>query len=198
MTAGKITARILFPASPRAWWTKYDLTDAKKRAHVRDIVMPAAIANRDAILAAPERIEEILAAHAHNTRKVVTERKLTETLRQMPAEQQHEITVFGERLWPCPPTSAYDYDQLRAAIWYFRDINNWLESSHVGRSIGSRALTIRHSTRWPWEYANRALGTDRAKMQKVYQLIDHITHLLETNPDGECKWPPTPTSEGQW
>lgn len=193
----EVTARILFPTAPAAWGRKYDLGDRKTVAHVRDVIMPAAIANKEAILAAPDKIAEILARHEQQNRKAQVVQRQVAAVSALPNHQQ-EIVVFGERLWPAPPSAMYDYDQLRAAVWYFRDINTWLESSIVGKTVGSRANTIRHTTKWPWEYASRNLSHDRAKMQKVYSLIDELTRLMERRPDGECKWPPTPTSEGQW
>jgi hypothetical protein len=46
---------------------------------------------------------------------------------------------------------------------------------------------------------HRALKTeDRAKIKKIFGLIDLLTRLLLKNPDGECKWPPTPVAEGKW
>ena len=47
-----------------------------------------------------------------------------------------EVILFGERLWPRADNATYDFDQLRAAVWYFRDLNNWLSGSRDGASVG--------------------------------------------------------------
>jgi hypothetical protein len=201
MAFSKITARILFPNAPRSWATKFDLTDSKTRVHVRDVIMPSAIANRDAILKAPKRIEQILAAHATEARKAEVARRDAEALaksKQQMLPSEHEVVMFGERMWPAI-NATYDYDQLRAAIWTFRDLNNWLSASRDGANAGSRAIIFRLTTKWYSEYADRALKMeDRAKIKKIFGLVDLLTRLLLKNPDGECKWPPTPVAEGKW
>ncbi len=110
--------------------------------------------------------------------------------------------MFGERLWPRIDGrfGTYDYDHLRAAIWYFRDTESWLQSSSIGKTPKSRAIIIRLSTRWFEELFDRrpADGEVRADFKKAYQVVNLLARLLETNPDGECKIPPTPTTEGQW
>jgi hypothetical protein len=193
-----VTARILFPASPRTFWGRLNLTDQTKRAHVRDVIMPAAIANRDAILAAPDKIEEILAAHARQQSKAARETIIQRKTIELPSTQC-EVVMFDEVLWPAPNNAMYDFDQIRAAVWFFRDINTWLEGSRDGTNVGSRAIIMRLTTKWFSEYAQRALSAqDQAKIRRVFILIDQLTRLLERNPDGKCKWPPTPTAEGQW
>jgi hypothetical protein len=203
MSLAEVTARVLFPNSPRTFWQKYNLTDARSRVHVRDVIMPAAIANREAILAAPKQIEEILAAHMRKegiaARQANEERKHAEALQRLPSTEC-EVIIFGERLWPRPDNATYDFDQLRAAVWYFRDLNTWLSGSRDGASVGSRALILRLTTKWFGEYVQRAIESsrDQAKIRRVFTLIDQLTRLLERNPEGECRWPPTPTAEGQW
>jgi hypothetical protein len=203
MTLAKVTARILFPAMPRSWCQKFDLTNTKIRIRVRDILMPAAIANRDAILAAPNRIEEILEAHMRQQAMVVRqaddEQRSAAAVHRLPSAEC-EIVIFGERLWPRADNATYDFDQLRCAVWYFRDLNTWLSGSRDGANVGSRALILRLTTKWFGEYVPRAFANsqDQAKIRRVFTLIDSLTRLLEQNPHGECKWPPTPTAEGQW
>ena len=74
-------------------------------------------------------------------------------LRAMPADQR-EVIMFGARLWPRVEHQfgTYDYDQICAAIWYFRDLDGWVQGSISGKTPGSRAIIARLSTRWPQEY----------------------------------------------
>lgn len=196
--------RILFPCIPKAFGNRFDLIAPKDRQKVRDDIMPAALANRTAILASPERMEFILIAHGRAqedaARNRAAKRRVDDALRAMPVSQR-EVIMFGERVWPRVDhrLGSYEYDQLCAAIWYFSDLNSWLESSTSGASAKSRAIIIRLSTRWPEEYIDRACDGDaRAKMKKVYSLVHTITRLLEDNPGAECVMPPTPKIEGQW
>lgn len=172
--------------------------------HVRDRILPAALANRDAVITSPVDLENIVAAHWRRqdeaARQESASRKVTEAVRVMPAGE-HEVMMFGVRLWPRVDhhLGTYDYDQLCAAIWYFRDFDAWLSGSISGRTPGSRAIIVRLSTRWPQEYLDRAYTPEaRGKIKKVYQLVHLLARLLEENPDGECVIPPTPRGEGQW
>ena len=108
--------------------------------------------------------------------------------------------MFGTRLWPRVDHryGEYDYEQLCTAVWFFSDINSWLAQSPACRDPRSRAITLRLSIRWPMEYIERALTTDRWKMKVVYRLFSTLTKALEDNPDAECKIPPYPHIEGQW
>jgi predicted transcriptional regulator len=113
---------------------------------------------------------------------------------------QREVMMFGVRLWPIVEHQfTYDYDQLCAAIWYFRDFDNWLKGTISGRNPGSRAIIARLSTRWPQEYIGHACPADetRGKIKKVYQLVHLLAGLLEKNPEGECVVSPSPMIEGQ-
>jgi transposase-like protein len=127
-------------------------------------------------------------------------REIADALSAMPADQR-EIVMFGVRLWPCVEHQfgTYDYDQIRAAIWYFRDLDAWLQGGISGRTPGSRAIIIRLSTRWPQEYVDRAYPPEtRGKIKKVYQLVHLLARLLEENPEGECVVPYSPNIEGRW
>lgn len=196
--------RILFPGIPKAFGAKFDLTSVDKRQQVRDIVMPAAIANREVIIASPEQMESILITHAQRQHEAVreqaTRRRVDEAVRAMPSDQR-EVIVYGVRLWPRIEHrfGSYEYDQLCAAIWYVKDLDAWLQGGASGNSVRSRVILIRHSTRWPEEYIERSIGVDeRTKIKKLYQLVHTIAGLLESNADGECIIPPTPKIEGQW
>jgi hypothetical protein len=200
----KLSLRILVPDCPKSFAMEFDLGRSKDRQRVRDEIMPAAMLNREAVIAEPHRLPEILTEHrtrqAQASRDAAAKQRLADAVRTMPAEQQ-EIVMFGERLWPRVEHQfgTYDYDQICAAIWYFRDLDGWVQGGLSGKTPGSRAIIARLSTRWPQEYIDRALSPDtRGKIKKVYQLVHLLARLLEENPEGECVVPPTPKIEGQW
>jgi hypothetical protein len=60
---GKPNLRMLFSLGSRTFCQRFDLTDTKQRVKVRDDIFPAMIANREAILAAPDSLEQILDEH---------------------------------------------------------------------------------------------------------------------------------------
>lgn len=200
----KATLRILFPCGDRAYCGRFDLANVKERQHVRDHIMPAALAKRDAILASPDQLESIVALHWQRhqeaTREAVANQKVADALRAMPTDQR-AVMMYGVRLWPRVEHQfgTYDYDQICAAIWYFRDFDGWVQGGISGKTPGSRAIIARLSTRWPQEYIDRAYTPEtRGKIKKVYQLVHLLARLLEENPEGECVVPPTPKTEGQW
>jgi hypothetical protein len=133
-----------FPNSPRAWWQKFNLINQKHREHVRDVIMPAAIANKEAILKSPREIDRIIAEHlkatAATVQKEAAEKKVVAAIKALPARER-EVIFYGERMWPVVnPT--YDFDQLCAAIWSFQDLNRWLLQT-PDNSVGSRGRIIR-------------------------------------------------------
>ena len=213
----KISLRTLFPGAPRGYCTRFNLADKADRETVISRIMPAAIANRDKVIASPDQLESIVNQHwsgvQQTARAVEHEAKAKVALAVMPASEAETI-MFGARLWPRVDDrfGEYDYDQLRAAIWYFRDIDNWLIGSRVGNSPASRAIVIRLSVRWFHEYTIRAFKGGKydheqaergaydaaSRVRRIYRLIHAIAGLLEENPDGACVMPVSPKIEGQW
>jgi hypothetical protein len=195
------TMRILFPNGDTTYCGRFDLTDRNERKKVEDYIMPAALANRETVIAAPETLEGIVVAHWQREQAAVIKRKTDDAVRDLPSEQQ-EIVMFGQRLWPRTEHQfgTYEYKQLCAAIWYFKGQNEWLACSKVGETPGSRAILMRLSIRWLSEYADVDCVADetRGKVKKVYQLIQMLAGLLERNPNGECVAPSSPKIEGQW
>jgi hypothetical protein len=59
---------ILFPNATLGFRQRYDLTNRLDFQAVTNEIMPAVLANREAIAAEPERIEEIIKAHAQRLR----------------------------------------------------------------------------------------------------------------------------------
>jgi hypothetical protein len=83
-------------------------------------------------------------AHMRNqvmaARQAQEARKNAAAVRRLPSSEC-EVIIFGERLWLRPDNATYDFDQLRAAVWYFRDLNTWLTGSHDGRKrTAARAI----------------------------------------------------------
>jgi hypothetical protein len=76
--------------------------------------------------------------------------------------------------------------------------------STIGSKAAATAATLARAHRscgslWFGEYVDRALqGAEKAKLRKIYALIDQLSRLLQANPNGICKWPPYPVVEGQW
>jgi hypothetical protein len=60
---GRPNLRMLFSLGSRTFCQRFDLMNNKQRATVRNEIFPAMIANREAILAAPDSLEEILNKH---------------------------------------------------------------------------------------------------------------------------------------
>jgi hypothetical protein len=160
-----------FPNSPRAWWQKFNLINQKHREHVRDVIMPAAIANKEAILKSPREIDRIIAEHlkatAATVQKEAAEKKVVAAIKALPARER-EVIFYGERMWPVVnPT--YDFDQLCAAIWSFQDLNRWLLQT-PDNSVGSRGRIIRFTTKWMQEYINRMVPSEAgSRIKKIYR-----------------------------
>ena len=189
--------RLLFSAvkpkkKPNTFFTRYILTNPDDRAKVCEYIMPAALANQDAVLADPEQLEGIVNTYI---RQMKTTQKLEAALKMMPAHEQ-EIIMFGERLWPrLDNEMCFDYDQVQAAIWYFRDQDRF-QQAPLDENPASRAINIRNSTRWLKEYVRRT--DDPMKINRVLDLVSDMALLLNKNPHGECKAPATPKIERPW
>ena len=194
--------RVLFPLASAPYCRQFDLALPRDRAKIRDSVLPAAIANRGAVLANPDDLENIINAHqqrlAAAEQEAKKQRRIADALAAMPPNER-EIIIFGERVWPNTDPSAYDYDQVRAAVWYFRDLNGWLEQSPIAKSPQSRAIYIRNSMSWFLQYIGRSDPAHSPhKIKRVFHLVHRFAGLLETSPDAECVLPPSPHIEGEW
>jgi hypothetical protein len=201
----KATLRLLIPDGPIRYCTQFDLTNRKQRAHVRNVLWPIILANKAEVIASPGDLENII--NTHRDKKVAElaaakrQEHTTRKVAEVRSSGQDECIMFGVRLWPRLDNhfGTYDYDQIRAAAWYFRDFNEWMSQSRIGQSPGSRAIYARLSVKWLGEYLLRAYtATDREKMQKVFSLVRTIAGLLEKAPEAECVFPVSPKVEGQW
>jgi hypothetical protein len=193
------TLQLLFPLAPTGYARRFDLTKLPQRKQVKDQILPAMIACRDKLLAEPDRMREIMAEYEQERitqqREVVVEQRRSTAVAAMPPTEQ-ELMMFGQTVWPRLDIRQgdYDYDQVRAAIWTFRDYESWNQMAK--EDTGSHALRIRNSLRYLGEYLQR---TDRNNpTAKIFSLIIWFSRLMEKNPKGECKWPMYPHVEGQW
>ena len=195
---------MLFPeAPPRGEFSALDLTNAKTRELVKNVIMPAAVACREQILSEPQRAEEICNEYRRKRqeekRSQAEQAKHTIALSKLPTNQQ-QIVAYGEILWPYDPNGVndYDWDQVRAACWYFKNLQSALSIS-TDNSQGSVALTIRTSIKFLLEYCSfRWKGLERVR--DVIKLVKHITFLWDAHPEGRCNWPHFPIGgiEGKW
>jgi hypothetical protein len=193
------SARLLFTGSPKkSSLSQLDLAIPTDRKRVQEVIMPAAIANKKAVLSDPHRIEEIIETYRRTqnlaAQKEAKAREISEAVNQMPGTQQ-QVVAFGEYLWPTT-NDGYDYDQLRAAVWYFRGMEGFLRGGR-DNSVESIALMIRNSIKWLSEYAT--YRSDQKRMSAIFTLVRRISVAWEQNPQGECKWPGYPMGEeGKW
>lgn len=127
---GEPTLRLLFPLAPNGFSRRFNLSNLKQRLRVENSVLPAMIACRDELMAEPENIERIImryeSEHRAKQRAVVVAEKRSVAVAALRSVEQ-ELMMFGQTVWPRIDTSRgeYDYDQVRAAIWTFRDFESW-------------------------------------------------------------------------
>jgi hypothetical protein len=189
--------RFLFPLGSGRYCGRFDLTDKKTREHVRDVLLPLMIQNKDALFARPDEVEQILDGaqrkQVADQRAATVQQRAVKALAALPSDES-EVIMFGKRLWPIvegETIGAYDFRTLQVAVWKFTDLNRWLHRE----SPRSRAINIRNSTKWDRHFIGELLkdsGDLRFKIDRIYQLVHAITQLMEQNPDGECKEPLTP------
>jgi len=193
---------LLFPLAPLSYARRFDLTNAKQREDVTENILPAMIACRDKLLMTPEDMLNILntymAEQQANRREEEAKNKRNEAIASLPTDQC-QIIMYGTTLWPRMDNrqGEYDYDQVRAAVWTFRDLDNWNRQISGDNGVGSRGIRIRLSTKWYSEYLIR--NNERGNpVRRIMTLIHYITRLMEAGPEAECKWPPYPTAEAEW
>jgi hypothetical protein len=182
---GKVTLRLLFSnwpphgnqLSPLAY--RYDLRDAQHRQFVREVIMPIALANKEAVLADPTCLERLVTFRPSNQQG---------TPRPVPTKPaplqstEYPVTMYGLQLWPRPDYATYSYIQMRAACRFFQDQLTLCEQSKSLSSPGSKAWAIRQSTRALQAYSD----------VQVLNLTDQIATAMEMNPNGKCSPPPMP------
>lgn len=184
----KIRASFLFSGSKELNSVLLDTKEA--RDFIRHSILPVARANRAEILAHPEQFDEII--RRHRREKVLANQKnlLANKSITLP-EGEVIVKAYSTLLWPTID-GAYTYDQLCTACWYFRNLSGMLHSG----TVADTALNVRLSIKWFSEYA---LFRDKnPALAKICQIIRHLSLLWESDPKGECAWPPFPLQEGRW
>jgi hypothetical protein len=199
----KPTLRLLIPDAPVRYCTKFDLSNAAARKRIRDEIWPAVLAHKDEVLANPADLESIVERWHREQHAARAEAKKVEQVKRavvaITAAGQEPCIMFGVTLWPRPGNDfgTYDYDQIRAAAWSFRDWERWLDK---GSSPASKAICIRNMVRWLVALHDRVnpASVEPHAVRKALSLIGTISKLYEKNPTGECRIPCDPKIEGQW
>ncbi len=191
--------RLLFADAPMAIANRFNLLNEPDRALVRDSLLPAMIADRRALLKDPSRLARIVnhcqREHLATQRQARHEESVRHALAAMPIGQV-EVIMYGERLWPRTHDryGSYSFEQLTAAVWTFREFDTALCVGH--REARSRAILIRHATKFLNEYCYRIGGEAADGMRMVLRLVHLITTLMERAPDGDCRPMPAPAIDG--
>ena len=179
---------ILFPNAPLGFRRRFDLTDKQDLQAVKEQILPAVLANREAIVADPERIEEIIKSHAQQLRAQADAERIAqriETAKATLKANEREVLMFGHRFWPiidiAHPDLAYNYEELRHAVWTFRELHTAtrLSSDDSPKSCGVR---IRHIIKFLNGYTNA----------RVMQLLVEMSRALQKNPEGKEQLPDMP------
>jgi hypothetical protein len=186
---------VLFPWLPRghAYLRQYNLFNARDREIVRNEILPVAIQHKNEVMENPDRLEGLV----NHERKRRQQAALAEKSLALLKPGEFRVVMYGEQLWPRlnEKIGAYDYEQLGIAVATFRDLVNRFQGDS-----NSIAIHIRDSIKWLRFYITKTLGHTNdhcLKIRRVFQLITHLSILLGSNPEGECRLPPTPVIEEQ-
>jgi hypothetical protein len=198
--------RLLFPDASVRYANKFDLLKPADRKTVREQILPAVVAHRERLLADPGSIEQIVDEYwkAKREAELAARREavLTQKLGQM-AENERETIMFGEMLWPRldERRGIYDYNQLRSAIYIFREFQTLAD----GQSPGSTRIYAKQLMRWFDNYINLfckapdgSTPIEVAGIRAITRLVRLLGDLFAANPDGECRYAPSPHVEGEW
>jgi hypothetical protein len=184
----KCSLRVLLPNAPARYCSTFDLTKPADRKMIQEKLWPVIVANRDAILAAPEDLENIIRSHAERLRKEAeAERQAqkVETAKASMKSGEAEVILFGKRFWPIidpsHPELVYDYERLRRAAWTFRELHTVMRLS-PDPAPKSCALRLRHAIKFLNGYMDA----------QVMRLLVDMSRALEQNPQGEERLPEMP------
>lgn len=166
------------PGSDRRFFYRYELTNSKHREFVCNVIMPAALANKERVSQDPKCLESVVNDYL---REAETRRAVAVKAEELPADEYPAI-MYGVPLWPRPSHATYSYTQCRAACRYFEDLLKLCDQSVALISPKSKAMAIRFSTR----------AIRRFTDTEVLRLTDTIATAMENNPEGECDPPPMP------
>jgi hypothetical protein len=183
-----LSLMLLFPRTPVPYAKRYMVTDQKDRDTIRDRIIPAAMAYRDELLAAPDSLEQIVQRHERVTREQAAakarEQRL-ETARQKLSPTEPEVILYGHFFWPiidiADPDQRYDYATLAAAAWFFADALALAMGSKEDNSPRSCGMKIRFLVKRFSLFNKTSAPHDpsRARWMKVFHLVHEMTRLLE-------------------
>lgn len=179
---------ILFPDAPLTFRQSFDLSKPKELLAVKEQVIPAVMENRQAIIAAPDKIDEIIKSHMRQLYEAADAERRAKKVEAAKANlnpTETEVIMFGRRFWPIidlpHPDLSYSFEELRHAAWTFRELHkvSRLSSDSAPQSCGIR---IRHIIKFLNGYLN----------SKVMYLLNDMSRALQENAEGEEKLPDMP------
>lgn len=108
--------------------------------------------------------------------------------RQSVAATTGTVIAYGEQLWPKPAHrhEYADYDQLYWGCAQFHALLGFIPAG----SPKSRAIMVRQVLRASHRFVERRLREDKGEMMRFLGVITLLCHLYESNPSGQCVWPP--------
>jgi hypothetical protein len=185
---GQLSLMLLFPHAPVTYAKRYLVTDQKDRSFIRERIIPAAMAYRDELLAAPDSLEQIVQKYERTNREQATakirERRLA-TARQNLDPTQPEVILYGHHFWPIldidDPDQRYDYATLTAAAWFFADALSLAMAKTEDNSPRSCGMKIRFLVK-RFSLFNKTTDPHdpvRARWLKLFSLVHEMTRLLE-------------------
>jgi hypothetical protein len=193
--------RLLIPNGPRNYCAQFDLTNQAHRKKVREVIWPIILEHKDEVIVNPGNLETIIKAGQQKKVAAVAAAKHAAEVKRKVLEirtaGEQECIMFGVRLWPRVDQTygEYNYDQIRAAAWTFRDLNSWFDPR---MSPGSKAICIRNSLRWVTLFHRRHYPPGQGHLIKVFALVGVMADLHTKSPDAECIIPHDPKVEAEW
>lgn len=183
-----LSLMLLFPRTPVSYAKRYMVTDQKDRDTIRERIIPAAMAHRDELLAAPDKLEQIVQKYERANREQavakVREQRLA-TARQNLDPTQPEVILYGHHFWPIldidDPDQRYDYATLTAAAWFFADALSLAMAKTEDNSPRSCGMKIRFLVK-RFSLFNKTTDPHdpvRARWLKLFSLVHEMTRLLE-------------------
>lgn len=185
--------RLLFPRTPRAYAGRFDLRSERARNYVRDIILPAALAARDKVLADPESLEHVVARAQKPvppTRRAAptpTPVDLTPKTESAPAT----TSLTDHQRWVDPEftgtqfefTDKYGHVQTMTAKDYATDrFGNWSSAARelvkAWKRIPDLGRAVDHN--WLREPAPRDLARMKEAMDVLRPVIAEMEALIVT------------------
>lgn len=198
-----LTMRILFPTGNQQYCGRFNLTKTNDRREVAERIMPAALAHRDEVIADPQRLESIVAEHYRQkdeaAQQAAQQKRMDKAMAAMEPGQQR-VVMYGQLMWPRldDRNGVYNYDQLRAAIWYAQDTLRWMETTSIAKGPKGHAILLRLSVKWFQQFADQVSPVTDTVYRRVFSLVHQIAGYLEQNPTGECIVPLSPKAGEKW